>query len=63
MRCVFGIDVSKATISLAIVVDQSLIEEFKLPMNRTGFRKLKSLIIPKLFLKLLVSTLDDFNAF
>ena len=44
MRCVFGIDVSKATISLAIVVDQSLIEEFKLPMNRTGFRKLKSLL-------------------
>lgn len=41
MRCVFGIDVSKDSISVAIVIDQTLFKEVKLPLNRDGFKKLE----------------------
>ena len=41
MRCVFGIDVSKNSISVAIVIDQTMFKETKLPLNRGGFRKLE----------------------
>lgn len=45
MRCVFGIDISKATINLAIAVDQVFVKETKLPMNYSGFQELKSLLV------------------
>ena len=41
MRCVFGIDVSKDTFSVAIVIDQAMFREMKLPLNRDGFKKLE----------------------
>lgn len=41
MRCVFGIDASKDSISVAIVIDQTMFKETKLPLNRDGFRKLE----------------------
>lgn len=44
MKCVFGIDVSKATLNLAIAVDQVLVKETKLPMNYPGFQKLSRLL-------------------
>ena len=41
MQCVFGIDVSKDSISVAIVIDKILFNETKLPLNRDGFTKLE----------------------
>ena len=41
MRCVFGIDVSKDTFSVAIVIDQAMFREMKLPLTRDGFKKLE----------------------
>lgn len=41
MRCVFGIDVSKDSFSVAIVIDQAMFREMKLPLNRDGFKKLE----------------------
>lgn len=41
MRCVFGIDVSKDSISVAIVVERAMLKEVKLPLNRDGFKKLE----------------------
>lgn len=45
MRCVFGIDVSKATINLVIAVNQVFVKETKLPMTYSGFQELKSLLV------------------
>ncbi|WP_269028720.1 hypothetical protein [Limosilactobacillus vaginalis] len=67
MRCVFGIDVSKDSISVAIVIDQTMFKETKLPLNRDGFRKLEEacslLTILRSFLKLPVFTHDGFSDF
>lgn len=41
MRCVFGIDVSKDSISVAIIIDRTMFRETKLPLNRDGFVKLE----------------------
>lgn len=41
MQCVFGIDISKDSISVAIVIDKILFNETKLPLNRDGFTKLE----------------------
>lgn len=45
MQCVFGIDVSKDSISVAIVIDRALFNETKLPLNRDGFTKLEKALV------------------
>lgn len=40
MRVVFGIDVSKATSTVAIVVNRNQVAGWEIPNNRVGFRKL-----------------------
>ena len=44
MRTVFGIDVSRKTINLAIVVNQVKVEETKLNMDRSGLNHLLELL-------------------
>lgn len=44
MRTVFGIDVSRKTINLAIVVNQVKVDELKLTMDRPGLNRLLSLL-------------------
>ena len=45
MQCVFGIDVSKVSISVAIVIDKALFNETKLLLNRDGFTKLEKSLV------------------
>jgi len=42
MRTVFGIDVSKDTSSVAILIDSKKLNEFKINNDLIGFGKLKS---------------------
>lgn len=44
MRCVFGIDVSKASMNIAIVVNKILVKEDKLSLNSKGFKSLNQLV-------------------
>lgn len=44
MRCVFGIDVSKSTMNIAIIVERTTIKETKLIMNKEGFNTLSGLL-------------------
>lgn len=66
MQCVFGIDVSKDSISVAIVIDKILFNETKIPLNQDGFTKLEKLwlllTIQRLSSKQLAYTPGDFNA-
>lgn len=67
MRTVFGIDVSKHTINLAIVVNKVKVDELKLTLDRPGLddllKLLKSFHQPEVVLKQLVSTPVLFNTF
>lgn len=62
MRCVFGIDVSKDTFNVAIVIDQAMFREMKLPLNRDGLKLCNLLAIPRLFLRQQVFIHDGFSA-
>ncbi|WP_203663298.1 IS110 family transposase [Lacticaseibacillus sp. 53-4] len=40
MECVFGIDVSKATANVAVLVDNVVIKQFKITLDHPGFNRL-----------------------
>lgn len=41
MECIFGIDISKHTANVAVLIDRQVIKEFKLSSNREGFERLE----------------------
>lgn len=41
MECIFGLDISKHTANVAVLIDRQVIKEFKLSSNREGFERLE----------------------
>lgn len=41
MECIFGIDVSKATANVAVLVDETFIKEFKITSDVPGYQTLE----------------------
>ena len=67
MRTVFGMDVSKASSEVAILVNGERVLGYTMPNDIIGFSRLledlKTVSNPELYSKLLVSTLADFRPF
>ena len=67
MRTVFGMDVSKASSEVAILVNGERVLGYTMPNDIIGFSRLledlKIVSNPELYSKLLVSTLADFRPF